>query len=202
MASPLNPNQFNADDLDPSQFGKSGGRVELTAEQRGRKAELGEQLQSIMPKWAEMMRARGADRPDWEPLNKVVGEQAAKNFSFSGYTAGGEGGIRTYKHLASRRSLHIDEQGNLYHERHNPRTDTSHMDPTSREFAYKRVYDEVSAGLFGNHSHFHYPADYQHPDDSRKEWLRQKALEEDPTTHPAPSVEHPNRQKNRRIDLT
>lgn len=59
--------------------------------------------------------AVGLDRPDWEPLLKVVGEDGAASFMcmFAVETTDGRRLI-AYKHIETRRYLHLDREGNAF----------------------------------------------------------------------------------------
>ncbi|TEB15182.1 hypothetical protein Psfp_02358 [Pelotomaculum sp. FP] len=53
------------------------------------------------------------DKPEWGPLEKVVGEKC-KNFMFMGMVAIGEIWVFLYKHVDTRRYLNLDGMSRAY----------------------------------------------------------------------------------------
>jgi hypothetical protein len=80
----------------------SGGNAE--AEELTRKLEAG------AAEMSQIMKRFGADRPDWDPLEKVLPLEHCAGFMFMGYP----GEIRLYKHGFTRHYLNVDPKGNTY----------------------------------------------------------------------------------------
>lgn len=72
------------------------------------------------------------EKPEWEPLEKVVGERC-RDFVFMGMAPVGEIWICLYKHVVSRRYLNLDGRGGAY------RFEDGKYHPISLEQALKHV---------------------------------------------------------------
>ena len=60
-------------------------------------------------------RAVQGDAPEWEPLRRVVGEDGLDTFMWMYEVELADGGrVHVYKHIETRRSMHLDLRGNAY----------------------------------------------------------------------------------------
>ena len=57
--------------------------------------------------------------PDWLPLEALIGDELAPDFMYMGTEETPVGTIHSYKHIDTRRYLHLDDEGNPYLYRQN-----------------------------------------------------------------------------------
>ncbi|WP_028058340.1 hypothetical protein [Candidatus Solirubrobacter pratensis] len=93
------------DEYDPADAQDARDNAAWEEQERKRKQEelMGE-LGPIQEQMAELMRSRGMNEPDWEPLKSIIPEPYLRDWMWMGY---GPGGLREYKHSDTRRYLHL-----------------------------------------------------------------------------------------------
>lgn len=72
--------------------------------------ELARKLEAAAAEMSRRMKAVGAERPDWGPLEQVLPLEQCAGFMFMGYS----GAIRLYKHGFTRHYLNADPEGHTY----------------------------------------------------------------------------------------
>ncbi|MGH9435653.1 MAG: hypothetical protein ACRD06_06605 [Terriglobia bacterium] len=75
------------------------------------------------------MRAMNFDNPDWRPLERLIGSRCAE-FMWMWR----EGGVQFYKHINTRRYLHLDKTGRCY------RQGPTGLEPGNLDEELKRVF--------------------------------------------------------------
>jgi hypothetical protein len=95
--------------------------------------ELAKRLEAAAEEMSQVMKRYGADRPDWDPLEKVLPLEHCAGFMFMGYS----GAIRLYKHGFTRHYLNVDPDGHTYW--YNERLDSYYR--IAKELAIEYVFE-------------------------------------------------------------
>jgi hypothetical protein len=76
------------------------------------------------------MRVKNFDNPNWRPLEKLIGSRCAQ-FMWMGR----EGELECYKHIDTRRYIHLDSKGRCFRE------GPEGLEPANLDEELKRVFE-------------------------------------------------------------
>ena len=97
--------------------------------------ELVARLEEMGPELSQVLKDAGVERPDWEPIRKVLPVKHCRGFIFMGYS----GEVRMYKHGFTRRYLNVDPEGHTYW--YDERNDSYIR--VSKELALDHVFEDI-----------------------------------------------------------